>query len=73
MRVVSNAGPLIHLARAGHFNLLQVLFGRVIIPSAVYQYQLWGQAFIICLLWERAVGSHALDLSRVKTQEGVAV
>jgi len=35
MRVVSNSGPLIHLARARHFN--QVLFGRVIIPSAVYQ------------------------------------
>lgn len=55
MRVVSNAGPLIHLARAKHFNLLQILFGRVIIPSAVYQEvvvrgQLWGQAFIICLL-----------------------
>lgn len=37
MRVVSNSGPLIHLARAGHFNLLRVLFSRVTIPSAVYQ------------------------------------
>jgi len=37
VRVVSDAGPLIHLARAGHFDLLQELFGRVLIPPAVYQ------------------------------------
>ena len=37
MRVVCDAGPLIHLARAGHFDLLQDLFGRVLIPPAVYQ------------------------------------
>jgi predicted nucleic acid-binding protein len=36
MRVVCDAGPLIHLARAGHFDLLQDLFGRVLIPPAVY-------------------------------------
>ena len=35
--MVSDAGPLIHLARAGHFDLLQELFGRVLIPPAVYQ------------------------------------
>lgn len=32
MRVVSNSGPLIHLTRAGHFNLLQF----------------WGQALVFC-------------------------
>ena len=37
MRVVCEAGPLIHLARAGHFDLLQDLFGRVLIPPAVYE------------------------------------
>jgi uncharacterized protein len=37
MRVVCDAGPLIHLARAGHFDLFQDLFGRVLIPPAVYQ------------------------------------
>jgi predicted nucleic acid-binding protein len=37
MRVVSNSGPLIHLARAAHFDLLRVLFGRVLIPPTVYQ------------------------------------
>ncbi|HSB78640.1 MAG TPA: DUF3368 domain-containing protein [Candidatus Methylomirabilis sp.] len=37
MRVVCNAGPLIHLARAAHFDLLRVLFDRVLIPPAVYQ------------------------------------
>ena len=36
MRVISNPGPLVHLARAGHFELLQLLFARVIIPPAVY-------------------------------------
>jgi predicted nucleic acid-binding protein len=37
MRVVCDAGPLTQLARAGHFGLLQDLFGRVLIPPAVYQ------------------------------------
>ena len=32
---VSNSGPLIHLARIGRLDLLQALFGRVIIPSTV--------------------------------------
>ena len=34
--MISDAGPLIHLARAGHFDLLQDLFARVLIPPAVY-------------------------------------
>lgn len=37
MRVICDAGPLIHLARAGHFGLLRDLFGLVLIPPAVYQ------------------------------------
>ncbi|MBI2000889.1 MAG: DUF3368 domain-containing protein [candidate division NC10 bacterium] len=37
MRVICNSGPLIHLARPAHFDLLRVLFGRVLIPPAVYQ------------------------------------
>lgn len=37
MRVVSNSGPLIHLARAGHFELLKLLYNRLIIPPSVYQ------------------------------------
>lgn len=37
MRAVCNSGPLIHLARAGHFDLLQNLFSSVLIPPAVYQ------------------------------------
>jgi predicted nucleic acid-binding protein len=36
MRVVSDSGPLIHLARAAHFDLLKMLYGRVLIPPAVY-------------------------------------
>lgn len=34
-KVVSNTGPLIALAQIGQFNLLQVLFGQVVIPPAV--------------------------------------
>jgi predicted nucleic acid-binding protein len=37
VRVVSDSGPLIHLARAGHFDLLQLLYGRLLIPPSVYQ------------------------------------
>lgn len=36
MIVVSNAGPLIVLAKIGRFDLLQSIFGRLIIPQAVY-------------------------------------
>ena len=32
---VSNSGPLIHLAMIGRLDLLQALFGSVIIPSTV--------------------------------------
>jgi predicted nucleic acid-binding protein len=34
---VSDASPLIALARIGRLNLLKSLFGRVLIPDAVYQ------------------------------------
>ena len=37
MRVVSDSGPLIHLARTGHFDLLHLLYKRILIPPAVYQ------------------------------------
>lgn len=36
MRVVSDSGPLIHLARAAHFDVLKILYGRVLVPPAVY-------------------------------------
>ena len=35
MIVVSNAGPLIALARIGHFDLLRSLYGQVHVPPAV--------------------------------------
>ncbi|MEN8220127.1 MAG: hypothetical protein ABFS56_28010 [Pseudomonadota bacterium] len=34
--MVSDSTPLIALARINRFNLLQELFGKLIIPSAVY-------------------------------------
>ena len=34
--VVSNASPLITLAKIGQFSLLEQLFGRVVIPQAVF-------------------------------------
>ncbi len=36
MKIVSNTTPLIGLASIGHFELLQQLFGKIIIPQAVY-------------------------------------
>ncbi len=36
MPVVSNAGPLIALARIERLDLLEELFGEVIVPQAVY-------------------------------------
>ncbi len=37
MRVVSNASPLINLARVGRLDLLQRLYGELLIPHAVWQ------------------------------------
>ncbi|MHA1684912.1 MAG: DUF3368 domain-containing protein [Candidatus Heimdallarchaeaceae archaeon] len=37
MKVISNAGPLIHLTQAGILNLLFKLFEEVIIPESVYK------------------------------------
>ena len=35
MTAVSNAGPLIHLAKIGRLNLLKDIFNRIIIPESV--------------------------------------
>jgi len=35
MTAVSNAGPLIHLAKIGRINLLKEIFNKIIIPRAV--------------------------------------
>jgi uncharacterized protein len=37
MKVVSNSSPLINLARIGQLNLLAHLFGRLLIPDAVWR------------------------------------
>lgn len=49
IRVVSDAGPLITLSRAGYLDLLPVLFGQIIVPHAVY-------AEVIDI-WKRSTGS----------------
>jgi len=37
MKVVSNASPLINLSIIGELSILKCLYGRIIIPGAVYQ------------------------------------
>ena len=37
MIIVADAGPLIHLSKIGHLHLLQELYGRIIVPAAVYE------------------------------------
>jgi len=37
MKVVSNASPLINLARIGELRLLPALYGQVFVPEAVWQ------------------------------------
>ncbi len=37
MKVVSNSGPLINLAKAGQFALLQDLFQHITIPPEVFE------------------------------------
>ena len=45
MIVVSDTTPLITLMKAGQLQLLQILFGEVLIPNAVYQELTSNQAF----------------------------
>ncbi len=35
MTAVSNAGPLIHLAKIGRLNLLKDIFNEIVIPRTV--------------------------------------
>lgn len=37
MKVVSNTSPLIHLARIGRLDLLETLYGELLIPQAVWE------------------------------------
>ncbi len=37
MIIVSNSGPIISFARAGHLELLKLLFQQIRIPEAVYE------------------------------------
>lgn len=37
MKVVSNASPLVNLARIGQLSLLHHLFGEVLVPEAVWE------------------------------------
>ena len=37
MNVVSNASPLINLARIGNLDLLQRLYGEILVPEAVWR------------------------------------
>jgi len=36
MEIVSNSSPIIHLAKIGRLDLLQLLFNTIMIPRAVY-------------------------------------
>jgi predicted nucleic acid-binding protein len=37
MKVVSNASPLVNLARIGQLRLLPLVFGHIVLPDAVWQ------------------------------------
>lgn len=37
MEIVSNSSPIIHLAKIGRLDLLQLLFDTIMIPRAVYR------------------------------------
>lgn len=44
MTVVSNTGPLIGLAKVGRLDLLQELFGEVLIPPTVQRVLAFGRS-----------------------------
>ena len=71
MTVVSDATPLINIAAIGKFDLFQTLYGRLIIPSAVYEEIVtqgagrWGAAETAGAAWidRRAVSDPAKVIS----------
>lgn len=68
--VVSNSGPIIHLSMAGQLDLLPCLFGKVLVPAAVYRETvedgagLPGSAELRSASWAEVVDS-AGDLPQV--------
>ncbi len=67
MIVVVNSTPLIYLAAVGRFDLLQTLYGQIVIPTAVFDEVViqgagqWGAAETVAASWidSRAVTSRA--------------
>ena len=49
MTVVSNSGPLIALAQIDHFELLRLLYGTLLVPSAVQESD--RSASIRAIIW----------------------
>ena len=43
MIVVADAGPIIHLSRIGHLDLIPFLYGRIVVPRQVYDEVVRGQ------------------------------
>lgn len=68
MIAVADAGPLIHLAAIGRIDLLDRLFGRVLVPQAVYQEVvvrgagLPGSAEVAAAGWVEVAAAQRLDL-----------
>ena len=71
MKVVANTTPIIYLASIGRLDLLERLFGRVLIAEAVYRElkakPSYGYAQVDCLFKARFTISAPTVLHRIET------
>ncbi|MBP3610572.1 MAG: DUF3368 domain-containing protein [Lachnospiraceae bacterium] len=71
MIVVSDTTPLISLLKIGHIDLLEKLFGQVLIPQAVFQELTVDERFLVEA--EQIRQKHFIVVSAVKNPESVSI
>lgn len=68
--VVSNSSPLVYLAALGDFELLQLLFGQIAIPRAVFkEVVVGGSRFPVAAAVQGAMASWLLVVAIANTSE----
>lgn len=69
--IISNATPLIYLAKLGKIEILKKIFKKIVIPKKVYEEIVKGkeQGFTDSLIIERAIKGKWIEVRQVKEQE----
>jgi len=71
--ILSNASPLIYLAKLGKLDILKTLFKEIIIPKEVYEEVILGKkdGFFDALTIEKAVADGWLKVKEIKREKEI--